>query len=82
MIKMCGNCGEGHKYVDCPYTEDRIKKEEYEKLRETEEKLKEIDFVVLMAAMYTYEREKLEWGLVTETKEKIMELGKLLGKIA
>ena len=25
---------EQHKYVDCPYTEDRIKKEEYEKIKE------------------------------------------------
>ncbi len=38
MNKLCGNCGEQHKYVDCPFTEDRIRKEEYNKLREDAEK--------------------------------------------
>jgi len=45
MTKACGNCGEeSHRYVDCPYVEGRIRKADWEELKQKATLWDEHDF--------------------------------------
>jgi len=37
--KLCGNCGEDHKYIECPYIEFKMTKEEHQRLLDKENNL-------------------------------------------
>jgi len=41
--KLCGNCAGDHKYLDCPYINDRITKVDWEQFLKEREIIKKIE---------------------------------------